>query len=55
MTVNAYGNAAASASTSAINTFRFLSATSLSYYVIGSSGYGLHQGQAYHYVVIYSE
>lgn len=53
MTVNVFGSSAAS--NSATTTFRFLSATQLSYYVIGSSSYGLLQGQTYHYLAIYSE
>lgn len=52
MTVNVFGSSAAS--NSATTTFRFLSATRLSYYVIGSSSYGLLQGQIYHYLAIYS-
>ena len=52
MSINAFGSS--NASNSVTTTFRFLSATRLSYYVIGTSNYGLLQGQTYHYVIIYS-
>lgn len=53
MSINAFGSS--NASNSVTTTFRFLSATRLSYYVIGTSNYGLLQGQTYHYLIIYSE
>lgn len=52
MSINAFGSS--NASNSVTTTFRFLSATRLSYYVIGTSNYGLLQGQTYHYLAIYS-
>lgn len=51
MNVNAYGNS--NASNSVTTTFRFKSATSLSYYV-NTSSYGLLPSTTYRYYIVYS-